>query len=218
MKKTKHPFIEIDPEAVELLQDAAKGVLWILGTVAALTVAVALPGLAQVLGREMGERNRKEMRRIYIREMYDPLGREGKKYSKSRQTLYYLRRQGYITFDGSVADSIIKLTEKGKKYLIKLRLIAEAPRKPKVWDKTWWVVLADIPTKTHRYQAERLRLKLKAIGFYPLQRTVWVHPYDPTRLLNELTHYYDLGKFVTTMQVTRLDSEDLSNLRRYFNV
>src|SRR3989338_5511720 len=216
-KKSK-PFIEVDPEVIELLKDGAKAALWIIGGVAAITVAVALPGLAQVIGQEMRRGNRAEMRRIYIREMYDPLGRNGKKFDKSRKTLYYLRKQGYVTFNTSIGESVIKLTEKGKKYLQKLLLIAAAPRKPKVWDKTWWIVLADIPTKTHRKAAELLRLKLKSMGFYPLQRTVWVHPYDPTRTLNELTNYYDLGKFVTLVQAQKLDSEDIINLKKYFKL
>lgn len=218
MKKDKKAFIEIDPGAIDLLKSAAQVALAIVGGAAALTVAVAMPGLAQVLGREIKKYESREMRRIYIRERFDPLGRETKKYNKSRQTLYYLRRQGYIRFNSRAEDSVIKLTEKGKVYLRRLHLLSSAPRKPKVWDKTWWIVLADIPTKTHRSQSELLRLRLKNMGFYPLQRTVWVHPYNSVKAINELTRYYDLGKYVTLLQATMLDAEDIQKLKRYFNL
>ena len=78
--------------------------------------------------------------------------------------------------------------------------------------------MADIPSKTHRIAADMLRHKLKKIGFYPLQRTVWVHPYNPTKELNELTEYYDLGKFVTILEAKRIDAEDEKKLLNYFNL
>lgn len=217
-KKEARAYIDISPVALSMVKSTAAVALSVLAGATVLTMMVALPGLAQVVGGAIAKHNRADMRRIYIREKYDPLGKPDEWYKKSQQTLYYLRRRGYIEFDNSMRDSVIKFTEKGKAYLRKLKLITEAPRKPKVWDKTWWVVLADIPTKTHRGAAEHLRRKLKAMDFYPLQRTVWIHPYNPTQAVNEITKYYDLGKFVTIIQAQRLDIEDLGKLKKHFRL
>lgn len=218
MKRTNKEFIEVDGEGLRALKTASQVALLILGGAAALTIAVALPGLSQVLGGQLKKMTRNERRRIYIRERYDPLRKNGKNFSQSRRTLYYLRSKGYITFNSRLQNATISLTAKGKTYLRKLLLVAEPPRKPDVWDKTWWVVMADIPTKTHRGQAELFRMKLKTMGFYALQRTVWVHPYNPLKSVNELTNYFDLGKFVTIFQATHLDLEDLAKLKKHFKL
>ncbi len=108
-------YIDISPAALDLVKSTAAVALSVLAGATVLTMMVALPGLAQVVGGVITKHNRAEMHRIYIREKYDPLRKNDKLYKKSQQTLYYLRRRGYIEFDSSMRDSVIKFTDKGKR-------------------------------------------------------------------------------------------------------
>ena len=71
----------------------------------------------------------------------------------------------------------IKLTNRGKKRMLKLSLENVHIQKPKTWDKKWRVVIFDVPNDFNPAR-EALRRKMKKLGFKQLQKSVWVHPYD----------------------------------------
>ncbi|MBI4049474.1 MAG: hypothetical protein HY395_01495 [Candidatus Doudnabacteria bacterium] len=77
-------------------------------------------------------------------------------------------------------------------------------------------MLADIPSKPYRKHADFFREKLKSLGFYPLQRTVWIHPFDPRDQVEFVAAFYSLEKFVTTMEVSRLEAEDEKVIFNHF--
>ena len=58
--------------------------------------------------------------------------------------------------------------------------------------------------------------KLKDMGFYPLQRTLWFYPFDPRKELESVLRRYDIGRFVTVMEVNRLDKSDEKIMKKYF--
>ena len=57
------------------------------------------------------------------------------------------------------------VTPRGKKRLEKLTFASFVIPKPENWNKKWWLVAADIPTKDHKLAADALRRKLKKMGF-----------------------------------------------------
>lgn len=52
--------------------------------------------------------------------------------------------------------------------------------------------------------------------FYPLQRTLWLYPYDPRLEIEFLIQHYGIERFVTVMEVNRLDRDDERVLKAYF--
>ncbi len=60
------------------------------------------------------------------------------------------------------------------------------------------------------------RKKLRDLHFYPLQRTLWVHPYNPERELEYISNQYHIGRFITLMEVKRVDKQDEQTLKQYF--
>jgi DNA-binding transcriptional regulator PaaX len=88
--------------------------------------------------------------------------------------------------------------------------------RPKVWNRHWWVVLADIPSKDFRVQADMFRKKLKNMEFYPLQRTVWIHPFDPRDEIDFVSVHYGIERFVTVLEATTLHADDRERLEKYF--
>ena len=63
------------------------------------------------------------------------------------------------------------------------------------WDKKWRVVIFDVPQEMHN-QRNWLRKKLKNLGFYMLQKSVFVYPYSCEEELGHICSYLDVSDFV----------------------
>jgi len=111
------------------------------------------------------------------------------KYPKKKlsNAFYRLKKQGCLNIESKNHQIYISLTEEGRKKAGWLQIDALEIKKPKKWDRKWRLVIFDIsqPKKTCR---EALRGKLKELGFYPLQKSVWAIPFncrDEIELLKE---------------------------------
>ena len=65
-------------------------------------------------------------------------------------------------------------------------------KKPKKWDRKWRVLIFDIAQLKKIYR-EALRGKLKVLGFYQLQKSVWVHPFDCKAEIKMLKDFFGLS-------------------------
>lgn len=97
-----------------------------------------------------------------------------KKYKKSN--FYQMMRRSLITGDIEMVvkngKQYIRLTSKGKTNYRRDFSIAGLTKN---WDKKWTILTFDIEEK-HRRTRDRLRNKLKGIGFGMLQESVWITP------------------------------------------
>jgi len=135
---------------------------------------------------------------------------------KLAKTFYYMKRSGYVIMKPTRGDFKIFLTHLGRKRYQKLNFQTLQIQKPKKWDHRWWQVAADIPTKKYRRGADLLRQKLKDLGFYPLQRTLWFYPYDPRTEIEFIISQFGIERFVTVMEVSRLDLDDNERMKKFF--
>ena len=71
----------------------------------------------------------------------------------------------------------IKLTHRGKILVRQYNLENIRLNKPKKWDGKWHILMYDIPS-TKRKESDAFRYKVKQLGLYQLQKSVWVAPYD----------------------------------------
>ena len=113
-------------------------------------------------------------------------------------------------------DVKIFLTGAGRRRLKKFNIENPVIPKPAKWNKKWWLVAADIPTREYKLAADAFRDKLKEMRFCGLQRTLWIYPFDPRREIEVLASYYRIGHFVTVMEINRLDLDDESALKSFF--
>jgi len=102
-----------------------------------------------------------------------------KKYKKKKvyNAFYRLRKEGYIKTEKKGHQIYISLTEKGKKKAGWLQIDALKIKRPKKWDGKWRIVIFDVLQLKKIYR-EALRGKLKELGFYLLQKSVWIYPFD----------------------------------------
>ncbi len=68
------------------------------------------------------------------------------------------------------------------------------------WDHKWRVVIFDIK-EIHKYERDRLRDKLKELGFGMLQESVWVTPHDIGRDMREFLEERNLGATVFVLEM-----------------
>ncbi len=104
--------------------------------------------------------------------------------------------------DGSIS---LKLTEKGKDKILTYNIDSLKIDRPKRWDGKWRVITFDIP-ESYRKARDALRRHLKQIGFYELQKSVFIHPYPCGDVINFLIEFYNIRK-----NVRQILAEDLDN-------
>lgn len=96
-----------------------------------------------------------------------------------------LQRSGFWTI--SMAGKY-QLTAKGAAKLEQLNL--KGPIKKQKWDGLWRIIIFDI-SEDKKVAREVLRQKLKKFGFYHLQKSVFVFPYDCEKEITALADFFD---------------------------
>jgi len=117
-----------------------------------------------------------------------------KKYPKKKvyDNFYLLRKRGYIKLERKNNQIYISLTQEGKKKAGLFQIDDLKIKKPKKWDRKWRVLIFDIAQLKKIYR-EALRGKLKVLGFYQLQKSVWVHPFDCKAEIKMLKDFFGLS-------------------------
>jgi len=120
-----------------------------------------------------------------------------RKYLKAKQakfdnSFYYLKRKGYLNIEKRNKQIYISLTKKGKEKAGKYLIDDLEIKKPRTWDKKWRIVVFDIPDIT-RIKRDAFRGKLKELGFYRLQQSVWVCPYNCQKEIKLLREFFGLS-------------------------
>ena len=109
----------------------------------------------------------------------------------------------------------IVLTEKGKKKALSFKIDEMKIRKPIRWDKKWRVVMFDIPEK-RRWGRDAIREKLKNLGFYELQKSVFIHPFNCRDEIDFVIEYFQIRNCVRYGELTNLTNE--AELKLHFDL
>lgn len=136
---------------------------------------------------------------------------------KVRDSLYKLKRNAYINWQFDEKRNLLKLelTPKGKEALKRVKLGGlediSIPH-PKDWDGQWRFLFFDIPEK-RRGARDILRAKLKSLGFFRFQKSVWIFPFEYEKEIDVICEYLDLAPYVMSFTV-KIKTDRI--LRRYF--
>ncbi|MBI2623195.1 MAG: hypothetical protein HYW65_01295 [Candidatus Liptonbacteria bacterium] len=103
--------------------------------------------------------------------------------------------------DGTVR---LELMDGGKKKVLEYNLDTLKVQKPERWDKLWRVVIFDIPEerKQGRYA---LASMLKRLGFYPMQKSVFIHPFECKDEIDFIIEVFRLKPYVCFLRVKETD-------------
>jgi len=170
-----------------------KAIIASLAITGGLALAVVAPNVLRILGKT-----------------FSPQRRQGVGRSFSR-----LIRYGYITLESTSQGKRARLTEKGIKFAALLGEGKLKPKKSNRWDKKWRILIFDIPER-FRKQRDHVRSTLRTLGFYRLQDSVWVYPYDCEDLITLLKVDFKIGKNLLYIVADAVEYD--KPLRIHFNL
>jgi DNA-binding transcriptional regulator PaaX len=123
-----------------------------------------------------------------------------------RDTIRDLNKRKLIkkkdNYNGSI---LISLTEKGRLRAINTRFKNFYNRKEK-WDGKWRMVAFDIPDECKKGR-NALRYRLRLGGFYELQESLFLYPYDCKREIEDFVGLFKLEKYVRFALIDFIDNE-----------
>ena len=127
-----------------------------------------------------------------------------------------LIRQKYVSvFESPDGKTTLQITKRGLTRALTYELDTMRILKPKKWDKRWRVVIFDVPEK-YKDLRNAFRVRLRQLGLFQLQESVYVSPYpcfDEVEFLREL-----YGVAFTTKYLLVEEIEDDVSLREHFRL
>lgn len=133
-----------------------------------------------------------------------------------KNSFYYLKRNNLLKIEYKGKQMYVSLTEEGKKLARKCKIDDLEIKKPKKWDKKWHLLFFDIEEKD-RSKREALRGKIKELGLFKLQKSIWIHPYDFSPEIAELEKFFQFRENELMVIVAeKVPSEKL--LKDYFKL
>ncbi|OGI21237.1 MAG: hypothetical protein A3J06_01530 [Candidatus Moranbacteria bacterium RIFCSPLOWO2_02_FULL_48_19] len=159
-------------------------------------VGATLPGLVKAIGFFANEAKKKNR--------YPKV--------KIKNSFEYLKKKQFIEIVKEKNGKIqVRLTNKGKKRLAEYSLDMLEIKKPEKWDGKWRVLMFDIPAhpKKYDYARDALRDKVKELGFYQIQKSVWVYPYECEDELLFIAEVFKVQQYIEILTVEKLLHENL---------
>lgn len=167
-------------------KELTKIILLGLATTGLIAAAATSPYFLINIAREI-KRNRKYIRKK-LKNQFDE--------RRIAKALKRLEENRLIILTEKDGKFKVKLTEKGKRKVKEIQFENMKIKKPRTWDKKWRIVIFDIPDKYKKRARDALREKLKELKFYPLQKSVWVHPYPCEKEIQFLCELFDIAPFI----------------------
>ncbi|MEK7201002.1 MAG: CRISPR-associated endonuclease Cas2 [Patescibacteria group bacterium] len=172
----------------EKILSASKTLLTIIGVAGFVFVAVAAGNAVQLL-------------------KYTSIMKRSKlKIFEINQGVKRLLKRGLIEIKEDENYKFLKITDKGKRLLLKYELEGLVQDKPKKWDKKYRVVIFDI-SEQRRKTRDHLRVMLRSFGFICLQNSVWVYPYECQEIIDLLKQYLELKEEALYMTVESIEND-----------
>lgn len=180
-----------------------RDILLILGAGAFLAATIIMPGLPLVLKPFLEERREREKN-------------EWKKFNpwRLKQILKRLYEQKLVEIGEENGIQVVKISEKGKKKLLKFNL-EEMALNTKGWDGRWRIVIYDI-FSGKRQERELFRKTLKQLRFLKLQKSVYLTPYKCYDEIEYLRQICNIGKEVLILTVSGIENAEA--YKEYFGL
>ncbi|HLM84465.1 MAG TPA: CRISPR-associated endonuclease Cas2 [Candidatus Bathyarchaeia archaeon] len=187
----------------QIARSILKGVLWsgmfVVACGSPNFVPVILPQIAKSISYKIKKRKNEKWR--------------DKKLSNA---FYYLKRRRLLEVQKKRGQVYIFLTKEGKKLAGKYQINDLEIEKPKKWDKLWRILVFDVK-EDHRIKREALRGKINQLGFYQLQKSVWVCPYNFHKEMELLREFFGFGRDEMKI-ITAYEIENDKDIRKHFGL
>lgn len=185
--------------------ETTKDILSTMAVAGLITVAVTLsPNLLYNIAKEIIKIKKKDSKYKNV---------DVKRLSRS---LAGLNKNKIIILKEVDGKFVVKLTESGKKIVNEIQFENMKIDRPKIWDKKWRIIIFDIPEAGGRIARDALRGKLQKLGFYLIQKSVWVYPYPCEKEVQLLCEMFNIGPYVNIITAEKIYNDDA--MRKYFKL
>ena len=113
-----------------------------------------------------------------------------------------LKKRGFLEFK----NGHYSITPAGEKVLRYWQLSDYKIPQPKKWDRKWRMIIFDIPEKRKFARREVNRIFTHA-GFYRLQDSVWVYPYDCEDVIGLIKSKLGIGRDLLYVIVEQIEND-----------
>lgn len=108
--------------------------------------------------------------------------------------------------DNSDGTTTLVLTELGKKHALTYQIDEVTIPHMSSWDKKWRIVIFDIP-EIFKKSRDALSKTLKRMGFYQLQKSVFVNPFECKKEMDFVVEFFNMRRFVRFILAESIDNE-----------
>ncbi len=143
--------------------------------------------------------------------IFGALGKSGftkRKYSpKFNKTVHYLKSKKLVIIKGNSDGSMkVELSKNGKKKILEYDIQKIKIKPTRKWDGKWHFVMFDIPNK-FKNRSNVLRDKLKELGLYQFQKSVWIYPYPLENEIEFIAKIFEVRPFIKLGVINELEGE-----------
>lgn len=132
-----------------------------------------------------------------------------------KETVKRFRKQKFVEIEEENGQYVVKITTKGLVKALSYKLNEMSIKEPKQWDGKWRVVIFDIADQKRNHR-EVFRKRIKSLGLFPLQESVYVYPYpcfDQIEFLRQISGVGLEAKYILANKI-----EDDESLRNHFRL
>lgn len=131
------------------------------------------------------------------------------------KSLSYLKRNCLVSIAQKDGQQVLTLSEDGRKRLLGFNLNYMGIKTPRKWDGYWRIVIFDIPER-RKQGREAFRSKLKQLGFYQLQKSCFIHPFDCKSEIAFISELFEVSPFVNLLVAKEI--EGAAKLQKIFGL
>lgn len=124
-----------------------------------------------------------------------------------RQSIKRMVDRKLLKIQQKEGETTITVAEKGRRLLLRYNLEKMQLEKPAIWDRKWRVVIFDI-LENKKSLRNALREKIKLLGLYQLQKSVFITPYPCEKEISFLRQYFEVGNEVSVFTAMNLEEEE----------
>jgi|SRR3989344_9096789 len=122
-----------------------------------------------------------------------------------QRSLYYLKNKKFIAFPARTPLDRIVLTKLGINRLNEIKF-EKLQIKPQPWDGKWRLLTFDVPEDQYA-RRDIFRRKLKELGFFHFQRSVFIIPHPCAKEINMITEYLRISPNVHLLTADRFHGD-----------
>ena len=175
--------------------ELAKNILKTLAVGGILAAGLALPNIVQVLDFFSATKSAEKFK--IIRAI------EGMK-----------KRKLVIIYEKNGVD-VVEITELGKKKVLSYDLENIKITRPNKWDGCWRIIIFDIPEKNKKAR-RALNFKLKNMEFFPLQKSVFVCPFECDDEVEFVVEFFGVKRHIRKILAKKIENDEF--LKNFYNL